>query len=322
MLFVEPQSATLAVVEAADGSIVDLHRHQLATAGQGASHGAMAAELATMVAGLDARGSRADGVFLIGCGTDIVSIKPALEAATSLEVTAPEEPDMALARGAALASANAPLFASSTAALAYALDPGTGEMSPRRAQSDLPRSQRQRRHGRRRAGLQRRRGRRRRRTPRRRRASLLAGSALAGVSAIVAAVLVVALTSDRPASAVRHNPRVSVATPVHHVPAQAPSTRAGSAAAGSELSAARRPPRRWLPRPRAAGRAAGTPHPGESGARDTGPPRPAPGGHRSTRPHPCSRRCPRRRRPPRPLRRRPRFRHRRPRHRCSPGSRR
>ena len=37
---------------------------------------------------------------------------------------------MALARGAALASANAPLFASSTAALAYALDPGTGEVNP------------------------------------------------------------------------------------------------------------------------------------------------------------------------------------------------
>ncbi|MDT5166066.1 MAG: hypothetical protein QOC88_2960, partial [Mycobacterium sp.] len=34
-----------------------------------------------------------------------------------------------LARGAALASANAPLFASSTAALAYALDPGTGSVS-------------------------------------------------------------------------------------------------------------------------------------------------------------------------------------------------
>jgi hypothetical protein len=37
---------------------------------------------------------------------------------------------MALARGAALASANAPLFASSTAALAYAQDPGTGEVDP------------------------------------------------------------------------------------------------------------------------------------------------------------------------------------------------
>ena len=46
-------------------------------------------------------------------------------------VSAPEEPDVALARGAALASANAPLFASSTAALAYALDPGTGEVHPR-----------------------------------------------------------------------------------------------------------------------------------------------------------------------------------------------
>ena len=37
---------------------------------------------------------------------------------------------MALARGAGLASANAPLFASSTAALAYAQDPGTGEVDP------------------------------------------------------------------------------------------------------------------------------------------------------------------------------------------------
>src|SRR5208283_1751441 len=131
MLFVEAESATLAVVDAADGSIVDLHRQQLANARHGASQAARAAELATMVAGLDTRGSRADGVFLIGCGTVIVPIKLALEAATALEVTAPEEPDMALARGAALASANAPLFASSTAALAYALDPGTGEMSPR-----------------------------------------------------------------------------------------------------------------------------------------------------------------------------------------------
>ena len=57
-------------------------------------------------------------------------IRPALEEATSLPLSVPEQPDMALARGAALASANAPLFASSTAALAYALDPGTGSVSP------------------------------------------------------------------------------------------------------------------------------------------------------------------------------------------------
>jgi hypothetical protein len=124
MLFVEVDSATLAVVDIADGSIVDLHRHSLKNA-------SVAAELVTMVAGLDAPSSRADGVFVVGCGVDIVNVKPALEAATSLVVSVPEEPDLALARGAALASANAPLFASTTSALAYALDPGTGELNTR-----------------------------------------------------------------------------------------------------------------------------------------------------------------------------------------------
>ena len=61
---------------------------------------------------------------------DITPIKPRLEAATGLIVSAPEEPETALARGAALASANAPLFSSSTAALAYAQDPGTGFINP------------------------------------------------------------------------------------------------------------------------------------------------------------------------------------------------
>lgn len=123
MLFVEADSATLAVVDVADGSIVDLHRHALRDA-------SVAAELVTMLAGLDAPESRAQGVFVVGCGVDIVDLKPTLEAATSLVVSLPEEPDMALARGAALASANAPLFSSSTSALAYALDPGTGEVNP------------------------------------------------------------------------------------------------------------------------------------------------------------------------------------------------
>jgi hypothetical protein len=123
MVFIEVDSATLAVVDIADGSIVDLHRQSLKNA-------SVAAALVTMVAGLDAPSSRADGVFVVGCGVDIVGIKPALEAATSLVVSVPEEPELALARGAAMASANA-LFASTTSALAYALDPGTGEVNPR-----------------------------------------------------------------------------------------------------------------------------------------------------------------------------------------------
>jgi hypothetical protein len=69
-------------------------------------------------------------VFVVGSGIDLPLIKPTLEAATALPVSAPEEPETALARGAALASANAPLFVSSTAARAYAQDPGTGAVLP------------------------------------------------------------------------------------------------------------------------------------------------------------------------------------------------
>ncbi|MDA3638916.1 hypothetical protein PFJ02_20230 [Mycobacterium xenopi] len=131
LLFVEPRSATLAVVNCADGSIVDLRRRLVNTVwgeGDTAELAADAAELTSMVCGLESLESRPQGVFIVGCGVDVVPIKQRLEEATTLPVSVPEEPDTALARGAALASANAPLFASSTAALAYAQDPGTGEV--------------------------------------------------------------------------------------------------------------------------------------------------------------------------------------------------
>jgi hypothetical protein len=123
LLFLEPHTATLAVVDSADGSITDVHKSLL-------SGGNSIAELAEMVAGLQALETRPQGVFIVGSGVDVTAIKPQLEAVTTLPVTAAEEPETALAWGAALASANAPLFASSTAALAYALDPGTGAIDP------------------------------------------------------------------------------------------------------------------------------------------------------------------------------------------------
>jgi hypothetical protein len=125
LLFVEPYTATLAVVDTADGSISEVHRRVLADDDDEAVAG-----LVEMVSGAEALETRPQGVVVVGSGVDIPLIKPALEAATSLELSVPEEPEMALARGAALASANAPLFVSSTAALAYALDPGTGEVDP------------------------------------------------------------------------------------------------------------------------------------------------------------------------------------------------
>jgi hypothetical protein len=121
LLFVEPDTATLAVVNTADGSIADVHRLMLPDDDDQA-----VAALAGMVADAETLDAQPGGVFVVGSGVDVPLIKPALDAATSLTVVTPEEPELALARGAALASANAPLFVSSTAALAYALDPGTG----------------------------------------------------------------------------------------------------------------------------------------------------------------------------------------------------
>lgn len=125
LLYIEPDTATLAVVDSADGSIADVQRQPLPDDDEAA-----VAQLAAMVSSAENLEARPDAVFVVGSGVDIPLIKPALEAATTLPLTAPEEPDTALARGAALASANAPLFSSSTAALAYAQDPGTGAINP------------------------------------------------------------------------------------------------------------------------------------------------------------------------------------------------
>ena len=124
VLFVEPETATLAVVETADGSITEFFKEQI----DDASSDEATAQLTGLLAELEQ--TAPGGVFLVGSGVDVASIKPALESATSLSVSASEEPQTALARGAALASANAPLFASSTAALAYAQDTGTGVVDP------------------------------------------------------------------------------------------------------------------------------------------------------------------------------------------------
>ena len=124
LLYIEPDSATLAVVDTTDGSIADVRRELLPDDDDQA-----VAKLVDLVSAAEALEEHPEGLLVVGSGVDIPLIQPALEAATSLPLKVPEQPDMALARGAALASAHAPLFASSTDALAYALDPGTGSVS-------------------------------------------------------------------------------------------------------------------------------------------------------------------------------------------------
>ena len=109
LLLVEPTTATLAVVDSVDGSVNDVHRHPLPN-----NRNATLTKLAAMVSNAESMRGRPDGVFLVGSDVDIRSIKPALEAATSLSLITPEEPEMALARGASLAAANAQLGAPRT----------------------------------------------------------------------------------------------------------------------------------------------------------------------------------------------------------------
>jgi hypothetical protein len=116
LMFVERDTATLAVVETADGSVVKVLSRSL--------HGDdTIAVLAEMVTSLEVRESAAQGLFVVGSGVDVTAVKAQLTELVSVPVIAPEEPQLALARGAALASANAPRYDTSTVGLAYSQDP-------------------------------------------------------------------------------------------------------------------------------------------------------------------------------------------------------
>ncbi|WP_428842043.1 DUF7159 family protein [Mycobacterium intermedium] len=125
LLFIEPDTATLAVVNSFDGSIADIHRQPLPE-----DDDAAVAKLTELVSAAEDLPQHPDAMFVVGSGVDLPLIKPVLEAATTLPVTTAEEPETALARGAALAAANTPLLVSSTAAQAYAQVHGTGAMNP------------------------------------------------------------------------------------------------------------------------------------------------------------------------------------------------
>ena len=115
LMFVEREKATLAVVETVDGSVVKVLSQSL----HGGDAIAVAAE---MVTSLQAEESLPQGLFVVGSGVDVTAVKAHLQGVVSVPVIAPEEPQLALARGAALASASAPRYDTSTIGLAYSQD--------------------------------------------------------------------------------------------------------------------------------------------------------------------------------------------------------
>lgn len=123
LFFIERDTATMAVVQTDDGSVVKVLSRDL--------HNADAmATLTEMALTVDGQDSPPQGMFLIGSGVDISELKAHLDKLLRLPVHAPEESDLALCRGAALAAANAPTFEPSTVGLAYSQVPDGGPTVP------------------------------------------------------------------------------------------------------------------------------------------------------------------------------------------------
>ncbi|WP_422742742.1 DUF7159 family protein [Mycobacterium sp. WMMD1722] len=119
LFFIDRDTATLSVVQTEDGSVTKVLSRSL--------HGADAmAVLGEMAGAVDAQADAPQGMFVVGSGVDVSEVKAHLEHLVSIPVNAPEEAELAIARGAALASANAPALEASTVGLAYSQDPDGG----------------------------------------------------------------------------------------------------------------------------------------------------------------------------------------------------
>ena len=115
LLFIEKDTATLSVVQTEDGSVVKVLSRDL--------HDSDAMAVFTeMAKAVESAESPPQGLFIVGSGVDAAAVKAHLENLVALPVSAPDEPALALARGAALASAHAPALEASTAGLAYSQD--------------------------------------------------------------------------------------------------------------------------------------------------------------------------------------------------------
>ncbi|WP_179476291.1 DUF7159 family protein [Mycolicibacterium vinylchloridicum] len=116
LMLLDRDTATVAVVETAGGAIVKVQTESL--------HAQDAvAELQRMIADLEGIDAPPQGLFVLGAGVDVAAVRSQLSLGTTLPVHAPEEAELALARGAALASAAAPRYEASTVGLGYARDP-------------------------------------------------------------------------------------------------------------------------------------------------------------------------------------------------------
>ena len=121
VLLIKFDTATLSIVNSADGSIADGLTHNF----DGAK---LVDVLPEIVTSLETNDPHPQGVVIVGSCVEIGAVKSRLESLVAVPVIVPEEPDLGLARGAALAAANAVGLEAPTVCLAYSQDPDGDEV--------------------------------------------------------------------------------------------------------------------------------------------------------------------------------------------------
>jgi hypothetical protein len=121
VLLIKLNTATVSIVNSADGSFAEgLPRNFC---------GAKVADvLPEIVTSLETNDHHPQGVVIVGSRVEIGAVKSRLESLLAVPVIVPEEPELGLARGAALAAASAVGLEAPTVGLAYSQDPDGDEI--------------------------------------------------------------------------------------------------------------------------------------------------------------------------------------------------
>lgn len=117
LVFVERDDVTLAVVRTVDGAVVAVQSRALCTEDP-------VDDLRAMVAALEHTAEPPEAVFLMGAGRDVADLAARVAEGTTLPVHGPDDAELALARGAALAAASTPRFEAATVQVSEVADPG------------------------------------------------------------------------------------------------------------------------------------------------------------------------------------------------------
>ena len=121
VLLIKFDTAMLSIVNSADGSITDGLTHNF----DGAK---LVDVLPDIVTSLETNDPHPQGLVIVGSCVGVGAVKSRLESLVAVPVIVPEEPDLGLARGAALAAANAVGIEAPTVGLAYSQDPDGDEV--------------------------------------------------------------------------------------------------------------------------------------------------------------------------------------------------